>query len=85
MQEDKSGTVAETADSAGFLIPSNDDQTILHRPRHAIFQPSGFLIPSNHNQTTPAIPVSIGLLTYSRGSVMCPVSALAATVNGDAR
>lgn len=35
--------------------------------------------------TTPAEPVTIGSLTYSRGSVTLPVKALAATVNGDAR
>src|SRR3954468_4698624 len=34
---------------------------------------------------TPAVPVSIGRLTNSRGSVMCPVRALAATVSGLAR
>src|SRR5205814_742403 len=34
---------------------------------------------------TPAIPVSIGDETYSRGSVILPVSALAATVSGEAR
>jgi hypothetical protein len=35
--------------------------------------------------TTPAIPVSIGWETKSRGSVTLPVRALAATVRGDAR
>ena len=35
--------------------------------------------------TTPAIPVSIGWLTKSRGSVILPVNALAATVRGLAR
>src|SRR5690349_211918 len=34
---------------------------------------------------TPAIPVSIGAATKSRGSVILPVSALAATVSGLAR
>ena len=34
---------------------------------------------------TPAMPVSIGSLTYSRGSVTAPVRALAATVRGLAR
>lgn len=34
---------------------------------------------------TPADPVSIGSLTNSRGSVILPVSALAATVSGLAR
>src|SRR4051794_23675558 len=33
----------------------------------------------------PAVPVSIGRLTNSRGSVICPVRALAATVSGLAR
>src|SRR6184192_816341 len=36
--------------------------------------------PARHFHTTPAIPVSIFCVTYSRGSVTCPVSALAATV-----
>ena len=36
-------------------------------------------------QATPAVPVSIFSETYSRGSVTCPASALAATVSGDAR
>src|ERR1700722_17000038 len=34
---------------------------------------------------TPAMPVSIGWVTNSRGSVTCPVRALAATVSGEAR
>jgi len=35
--------------------------------------------------TTPAIPVSMGLVTNSRGSVTCPVRAEAAAVSGEAR
>ena len=35
--------------------------------------------------STPAIPVSIGVVTYSRGSVTEPRRALAATVRGLAR
>lgn len=41
--------------------------------------------PISNSYTTPAEPVTIGSLTYSRGSVTWPVRALAATVNGDAR
>ena len=36
-------------------------------------------------QVVPALPVAIGSVTKSRGSVMCPVKALAATVNGLAK
>ena len=41
--------------------------------------------PDPQSYITPAIPVSIGALTYSRGSVTYPVNALAATVSGLAR
>src|SRR5262245_62057742 len=43
------------------------------------------LIEPIDSNTTPAMPVSIGFVTNSRGSVTRPVSALAATVSGEAR
>src|ERR1700743_237854 len=43
------------------------------------------LFQDNSPYTTPAIPVSILVVMKSRGSVTCPVNALAATVNGEAK